>query len=148
MECHSFIGVDCLSFQSPAPLHVQSVEKFECAPQKFSRAWRAPLPFINYSCRTPPLAKILHPPLQPCLLRARGRPPHHAGSGQAGQGGSGHAGEGGSTAGGGGGSAAGSGGGSAAGGGGAGGAGVTGKSVARKLCRGDSFSLGNYVAHN
>ena len=26
--------------------------------------------------------------------------------------------------------------------------GVTGKSVARKLCRGNSFSSGNYAAHN
>ena len=52
-ECNGvslIFGVDCLSFQSPAPLHVQ----LECAPQNFSRAERAPIPFIHYSCRTPP----------------------------------------------------------------------------------------------
>ena len=48
------------------------MERLECAPQKFSRASRAPLPFINNSCRTPPLAKILHPPLQSRQLATPG----------------------------------------------------------------------------
>ena len=69
-ECNGvslIFGVDCLSFQSPVPLQVQSVEKLECAPQNFSRATRAPssssIIHVGHPPPPPFLAEILHPPL-------------------------------------------------------------------------------------